>query len=227
MNKFVKKILDNILLYSFVVSIIIHLLFFLINLQTSSLKRRKQKTKEKKIKAVINLQTVNIDTMPIIRNIRVIRQNYFDDTQQEEKNIFKLQKKHEKKRSGRVDYDRSYRNLLLQKFAANRGRKQGGKNRPIVFYLVEKIPVPLTPYSQVLRYPEAAANLSLPKIGIVVELIIDKKGRVIKATGVTDSGYGFEQEAISNLTNIRFRPGRLQGKTVAVLLRERFIYSQQ
>jgi TonB family protein len=65
------------------------------------------------------------------------------------------------------------------------------------------------------RYPDAALAAGRSAV-VLLELVLDEEGKVADAKVIAPAGYGFDEAALEAAKQMRFRPGRADGKPVSV-----------
>ena len=91
-------------------------------------------------------------------------------------------------------------------------------------YLVDTLPVPLTPLDGAEHYPLAARNLGIE--GDVALLVtVEADGTVSSAQVLSGPGHGLEEAARSALLQARFKPATRGGVPVATDIRWKFTFT--
>jgi protein TonB len=67
-------------------------------------------------------------------------------------------------------------------------------------------------------YPPAALEAEI-EADVPLEIVVDARGQVISARGLTHAGYGLDEAALRAIRGYRFIPARRGGQAVAVRMR--------
>ena len=201
-------------------SLLLHLLLALVS-GTGGQQYAKLQDPPRKIPlARINLQAID-PGQTAAPQVQVFKDDLFQDTTDEEKKLFKLRKAEDPRRKVAIQYDKGLRDLLTP----GRMTGSGDTNSYVPFYSLDTLPRPKTPYETRITVPEQATALGISLFAVVVELLIDEKGKLLSSRIVTDGAYGFGEAVRRGLEGISFYPGKVRGRAVRTLLRERFLFS--
>ncbi len=94
----------------------------------------------------------------------------------------------------------------------------------IPFYKVDKRPKFLVKAR--LSYPPRAKELGVEGI-VILEVDIDKKGRVVAVRVVKRAGFGFDEAAVNMIKNSKFLPAYSDGRPVPVRMRFTIVFRLQ
>jgi periplasmic protein TonB len=92
--------------------------------------------------------------------------------------------------------------------------------------LADHPPVPIIDFDPDEYFPRAAKSANIYRSTVVVEVQVNENGsvnnfRVLSAA----SAYGFDEAATKVISRIRFRPGKLNGKTVKMMTRLPIVFA--
>lgn len=88
-------------------------------------------------------------------------------------------------------------------------------------YLVTSMPVLITKI--IIPYPPQAKKADIQG-AVVMELIVDDQGQVRDIKVIRGPGYGLDEAAVEAMKKVKFRPGRIGDKNVAVKLRYKYVF---
>ncbi len=210
---------------SIAISLLLHIVVFIIlaNKRVSIDPPKKQK--KHKIKAVLELKNFKKikPNKPRIQKFSFMKDDLFKDDLLEQKKLSSLKDVDDYKVQADVNYSDSISSL--RNISQNHRFAQVSTNQVFVpFYMLDKMPQPTISYTSVIKYPEKARQTIVSNIGVVVELFIDNKGNVVYGERITSSGLGFEVAVLSALTNMKYKPALFKGRKVGSMIRVRFIF---
>jgi len=106
-----------------------------------------------------------------------------------------------------------------QGVAASKKGSNDGDGEYIPQFQVTELPViPIKNVLARIEYPALAAKQGL-EATVYLELYIDRNGRIVKATVLKDSGYGFAEAAIKALVGVVCAPAKIGDEPAAVRYR--------
>jgi len=220
-----KKFFSRPLYPAALFSLMLHLVIVLLSGEKGLPAKFKQDKRRVEQLARINIQTVPLapaDAPPAA--LQVFREDLFKDTTDEEKKLFKLRKSEDPRRRITVDQTRNLRDLLMPD--AGSGKPSGDTNSYVPFYSLDTLPRAVTPYEGRIVFPDQATALGITAFSVVVELLIDSKGRLLKSRLVSNGSFGFGEAVLKGLQGVRFLPGKIRGRAVRSLLRERILFHE-
>ena len=182
---------------------------------------RKKVRKEKRVLAAVQLQAIPLAPLSAPSSVQVFREDLFNDTKDEEKNLFKLRRTEDKRRTIKINQDDAFRNLTVP------GKGSGGGSTNTGYlpeYALDKPPIPLKNLPDTHPLTDQAAALGISVFSVVVELMIDATGVIVKIRLVTNGDFGFGKAALKALAGLKYRPGLVRGKAVPSLIRERILF---
>ncbi|MBP7737396.1 MAG: energy transducer TonB [Spirochaetes bacterium] len=81
-------------------------------------------------------------------------------------------------------------------------------------------PVPIIDFDLNRYFPQAARSANITKKTVLLQMQVNEDGSINSAKIVSPpSGYGFDEAAMKVVARLRFRPGKVSGRTVKMLLR--------
>ena len=84
---------------------------------------------------------------------------------------------------------------------------------------LDELPRPLVSLETLFLFPDKAAILGIRTALVLVELEIDLRGNIVTHRILRGAGNGFDEEVLAKLPSVRFSPGRIDGRAVAVRAR--------
>jgi periplasmic protein TonB len=80
-------------------------------------------------------------------------------------------------------------------------------------------PVPILDFDPNRYFPQSARSANITKRQVLLRMQINEDGSIKSAKIVSPpSGYGFDEAAMKVVQRLRFRPGKIAGKTVKMLM---------
>jgi len=81
-------------------------------------------------------------------------------------------------------------------------------------------PVPVIDFDLNKYFPQAARSANITKKTVFLQMQVNEDGSINSAKIVSPpSGYGFDEAAMKVVARLRFRPGKISGRAVKMLLR--------
>lgn len=81
-------------------------------------------------------------------------------------------------------------------------------------------PVPIIDFDLNKYFPQAARSANITKKTVLLQMQVNEDGSINSAKIVSPpSGYGFDEAAMKVVARLRFRPGKISGRAVKMLLR--------
>jgi periplasmic protein TonB len=86
--------------------------------------------------------------------------------------------------------------------------------------LADHPPIPIINFNPDEFFPKAARSANITRSTVFVEVQVNDNGSVNKSKVLSANvGYGFDDAAVKVVTKMRFRPGKISGKPVKMLVR--------
>ncbi len=81
-------------------------------------------------------------------------------------------------------------------------------------------PIPIIDFDLDEFFPKAARSANITRQTVVVEMQVNENGTIKSAKVASDAiGYGFEEAAMKVTQRLRFRPGKVKGRPVKMLVK--------
>ncbi len=87
---------------------------------------------------------------------------------------------------------------------------------PVKEFLVTEMPQVLSEFRA--PYPKEAKDKGIEG-NVILDILIDESGKVRSANFISGPGFGLNEAALASIKNFKFRPAKIENRTVAVKIR--------
>ncbi|MBN2403604.1 MAG: TonB family protein [Spirochaetes bacterium] len=92
--------------------------------------------------------------------------------------------------------------------------------------LADHAPIPIIDFNPDDYFPKAARSANITRNTVIVEVQVNENGSINSSKVISDSSsYGFDDAAMKVVARMRFRPGKVNGEPVKMLVRLPIVFT--